>query len=161
MDGEGAVLIDCESGFVAAFGESDGTEVADDAVSRRFKLPQMGVPINEDVVTADGEVFLIIYMPVREEKAHALIHKEGIVGHDGKLKEHLIDLGVAVATHGNNAVLHGIEAFDDAFRVDAFGYSVARTVVEDVAKDAEHVAMLLLIETECLLKGGQTAVDVG
>lgn len=161
MDGEGAVLIDGESGFVAAFGESDGTEVADDAVCRRFEFPQMGVPINEDIVTADGEVFLIIYMPVREEKAHALIHKEGIVRHDGKLKEHLIDLGVAVATHGNNAVLHGIEAFDDAFRVDTFGYSVARTVVEDVAKDAEHVAMLLLIETECLLKGGQTAVDVG
>ena len=161
MDGEGAVLIDGEGGFVAAFGESDGTEVADHTVSRRFEFPQMGVSINEDVVTADGEVFLIIYMPVREEKAHTLIHKEGIVGHDGKLKEHLIDLGVAVAAHGYDVAAHGIEAFDDAFRVDTFGYSVARTVVEDVAKDAEHVAMLLLIETECLLKGGQTAVDVG
>ena len=161
MNGEGAVLIDSKSGFVAAFGESDGTEVADHTVIRRFEFPQMGVSINEDVVTADGEVFLIIYMPVREEKAHALIHKEGIVGHDGKLKEHLIDFGVAVATHGNNAVLHGIEAFNNAFRVDTFGYAVARSVVEYVAKDAEHVAMLLVIETECLLKGGQTAVYVG
>ena len=45
--------------------------------------------------------------------------------------------------------------------VDTLGYAVAWPVVEDVAEDEKHVALLLTIEVQCSLQPGQAAVDIG
>ena len=54
----------------------------------------------------------------------------------------------------------GVEVGDDALGINAFWDAVARTIVEDIAKDAEHIAMILVIELEHFLQGWTAAVDV-
>ena len=100
-------------------------------------------------------------MSVCEEEASAAFHNEGIVSHYGELEQHLINLSVAVATNGNNLVLHGVKSLDDSLGVDSLRNAVARSVVEDVAKDEKHVVRAVLIEIEHALKGWQAAVYVG
>ena len=100
-------------------------------------------------------------MSVCEEEASAAFHNEGIVSHYGELEQHLIHLSVAVASNGNNLVLHGVKSLDDSFGVDSLRNAVARSVIEDVAKDEKHVIRAALIEVEHALKGWQAAVYVG
>ena len=54
----------------------------------------------------------------------------------------------------------GVEVGDDALGVNALRDAVARTIVEDIAENAEHIAMILVIELEHFLQGWTTAVDV-
>ena len=120
----------------------------------------MCVSIHEDVVGEGRSVLLIVHMAVGQEQSSSVVYYEGIVGHDGKLQQHLVYLGITVAANGNDLVLHSVKSLNDTLRVDALGYAVARTVVEDVAKDAEHVAMLAGVEVEHLLKRGQASVNI-
>ena len=158
---EKPIFVGCERWFVAAFGECDGAKVAhSSAVFCLFQFPQMCVSIYKYVVGEGRAVLLIVHMTVSKEHSPAVINYEGVVGHDGKLQQHLVHLSVAITANGNDLVLHCVQSLNNALGVDALGYAVARTVVEDVAKDAEHVAMLVGVETEHLLKRGQASVNI-
>ena len=44
-------------------------------------------------------------MAVRQEQlAAGLVKQRGVVGHDGEVEDHLVDLSVAVAAHRDDAV---------------------------------------------------------
>ena len=100
-------------------------------------------------------------MSVGDEHASAAIDDDGVVGHDWKFEQHLVYLGIAVATYGNDIVLSLVEKFDYALRIDAFGDAVTGSVVEYVAKNEQHVVVLAIVEVEHLLKCRQTSVYVG
>ncbi len=72
-------------------------------------------------------------MSVCEEEGFAFVYDECVGLHDGEVEEHLVYFGVAVASDGDDVMGMGIEGFDDAFGVDAFGDGVARTIIENVS----------------------------
>lgn len=130
------VVVGGESGFVAAFGEGDRAEIAHHiALLRLFELREMGVSVDEYVVLERWAVLLVVYVSVCEEETLCAVYDEGIVCHYRELEQHLVYLCVAIAAHGYDVVFASVKQFDDAFRVDAFGYAVARSVVEYVARE--------------------------
>lgn len=149
-------------GFIAALGKGDGTRVADErAVGIVLELPEMGVAEKDGVVVSGGQMVGIVDMAVGEQDAAALVDKQHIVAHHWEAEQHLVDLGIAVAAYGDNVIGQRIQCRDDALGVNALGDAVARPIVEDVAEDEEHVALLLAVKVQCTLQPGQTAVDVG
>ena len=117
--------------------------------------------VEKEIVLSFGHVVLIIYMSVCKEQLLSFVYQQGIVGHDREVEQHLVYLGVAVATYGNDTVLSLVEKFDYALRIDAFGDAVTGSVVEYVAKNEEHVILVAVVEIEHLLKRWQTSVYVG
>ena len=115
---------------------------------------------DEDVVGTDRQLLLVVEMAVGQKESATTIDEQQIVGHHRKLEQHLIDLCVAVATQGDDLTGSGVEVGDDALGVNALRDAVARTIVEDIAEDAEHIAMVLVIELEHFLQGWTAAVDV-
>ena len=157
-----AIVVCGECGFVASLWEGYRTKVAHYAVVfDSLKFPQMSMTVNEYVVCESRTVLLVVYMSVSDEHASAAIYNQGIVSHDWKFEQHLVNLSVAVATHGNDTVLSLIEQLNDTLRVNAFRNAVARSVVEYVAKNEQHVILLAVVEVEHTLKRGQTSVYVG
>lgn len=124
------------------------------------QLPKMAMTTDEDVVGADRQLLLAVEMAVGQKESATTIDEQQIVGHHRKLEQHLIDLCVAVATQGDDLTGSGVEVGDDALGVNALRDAVARTIVEDIAEDAEHIAMVLVIELEHFLQGWTAAVDV-
>ena len=59
--------------------------------------------------TAGGEVGKVFGVPEvamgGEQHPAPIVDELGIVGHAGEFEHHLIDLGFAIAAHGNDAVL--------------------------------------------------------
>lgn len=162
MDVDCAVVLEGdEGGDVAAFGEGDAAGVADEEMVLTLELPEVGVAVEEGVDAELGEVLRIVLVSVCQEETLAIVDEQRVIGHDGELEEHLIDLGVTVATHGDDFAGQGIETLDDAGSVHALGNAIAGTVVKNVAKDDEKVVMIGLEETEHLVETGETAVDIG
>ena len=95
-----------------------------------------------------------------QEIALAVVYQQGVSLHNREIEQHLVYLRIAVATHGNNLVSQDIQPLHDALGVDALGNAVAGTVVDDVAHNAHHVALLLLEEIEHFLQRWQAAVDI-
>ena len=156
-----AVVHQCHSGLVATLGEGDGSCVADQrAVGRVLKLPEMSVTEEDCIVVAGGQMVGVVDMAVGEQDAAALVDEEHIVAHHREAEQHLVDLGIAVAAYGDDVIGQRVELSDNALGVDTLGYAVAWPVVEDVAEDEKHVALLLTIEVQCSLQPGQAAVDV-
>ena len=161
-DAHFAVVVGGKCGFIASLWEGYRTEIAHDAiVFGRLKFPQVGMAVHEYVVCKSWAVLLVEYMSVSDEHTSATINDDGVVCHDRKFEQHLVYLGVAVATHGNDIVLSLVEKFDDALRIDAFGDAVTGSVVEYVAKNEQHVVLVAVVEVEHTLKRGQTSVYVG
>lgn len=157
-----AVVVGGECGFVASLWEGYRTEIAHNAVVfGRLKFPQVGMAVHEYVVCKSWAVLLVEYMSVGDEHSSSAINDYGVVCHDWKFEQHLVYLGIAVATHGNDIVLSLVEKFDYALRIDAFGYAVARSVVEYIAKNEQHIVLVAVVEIEHLLKRWQTSVYVG
>jgi len=96
----------------------------------------MGVTVEHDVVTADWQPAFAVDMSVGEEEPFAAIDKYGIIDHHGKVEQHLVHFGVAVAAHCHDVFGHGVQTVGNALRIDALWYAVARTVVEYVTKYA-------------------------
>ena len=117
-------------------------------------------PKDDGIVGSLWHVLLIIYMPMSEEVALATIHQQGVSLHDWEIEQHLIDLRITVATHGDNLVCQSVETLHDTFWVDALRDAIARTIVDDVTHDAHHIAMALLEEVERFLQGWQTAMYI-
>ena len=65
--GDDTMLHHAKGGRIAAFGEGDGTKVAEKGARvGRAQLPQMGVASNHRVKMAGWQFLLIIYMAMRE-----------------------------------------------------------------------------------------------
>jgi hypothetical protein len=56
-----------------------------------------------------------------------------VIGKDGEFEDHLIDLGIAVAAHGEDGRCHGIKKGDDLFRLIVGGKIVSRAVIKNIA----------------------------
>lgn len=162
IDGDSVVGHDAKRGWVASLGEGDGTRVADETVVFALgEFPQVGVAVDDGVEAAWGQRLLIIYVTMGEQDAAPLIDKDRVGREDGEMEEHLVDLRVAVASHGHNVGGHGVERLGNAGGVEPLGHPIARAIVEDVAHEEQHVALLGTIEVERSLQAGQRSVDVG
>ena len=147
--------------LVAALRKGYAAKIAHYSTTLRWlEFPQMCVAVGEYVVFQRGTVLLVVHVAVGKEHSAAAVNNKGVVCHYRKVEKHLVHLGVAVAAHGNNAVLTGVEQLDDALRIDALWYAVARAVVEYVAENTQHIIVAAIVEGKHLLKGGQAAVNV-
>ena len=97
----------------------------------------------------------------QEQLAVGLVKQRGIVGHNGKVEHHLVDLGVTVAAHRDDAVGQGVEQRDYALGGVIARQVVARTVVEQVAQQHDAVGLLGLDGGAEALGPVCRAVDVG
>ena len=80
------------------------------AVDERGALGQRGRVVDAVVHAGAKDV------AVRQEQlAAGLVKQGGVVGHDGKAEHHLVDLGVAVAAHRDDAVGQGVEQRNHAW----------------------------------------------
>ena len=68
----------------------------------------------------------------QEQLAAGLIEQRGVVGHDGKVEDHLVDLGVTVTAHRDDAVGQGVEQRNHALGGVIARQVVTRAVVEQV-----------------------------
>ena len=101
-------------------------------------------------------------MAVRQEQlAAGFVEQRGVVGHDGIVEDHLVDLGIAVAAHRDDAVGQGVEQRDYALGGVIARQVVARTVVEQVAQQDDAVGLLGLDGGDQALGPICRAVDVG
>lgn len=108
-----------------------------------------------------GHLLFIEDVPVREEDAARAVGDERVVGHDREAQQHLVDFRIAVAAHGNDVPRVAVEQRGDARRVQALRHAVARSVVEQVAEQAEEVASVLFKKLHYAFGGGQRTVYVG
>lgn len=74
------------------------------AVDERGAFGQRGHVVDAVVHTGAKNVAVC-----QEQLAAGLVEQRGVVGHDGKVEHHLVDLGVAVAAHRDDAVGQGVE----------------------------------------------------
>ena len=161
IHGEFSILQSSECWHISALREGDAARVHDALtlfVMREF--PKMGMTVDDAVVWTFWHVLLIIYVAMGQEIALAVVYQQGVSLHNREIKQHLVYLRIAVATHGNNLVSQGLQPLHDALGVDALGNAVAGTIVNDVAHNAHHVALLLLEEIEHFLQRRQAAVDI-
>ena len=97
----------------------------------------------------------------QEQLAAGLVEQRGIVGHDGKVEDHLVDLGIAVAAHRDDAVGQGVEQRDYALGSVIARQVVARTVIEQVAQQDDAIGVLALDGSDEALGPVCRAMDVG
>ena len=71
----------------------------------------------------------------------AAVAYDRVIGHDGKIKHHLVDLSVAVAADGDDLFFKRIEHGDDLFGRVAFGQVVSRAMIEHIAEDKYPVGL--------------------
>lgn len=121
----------------------------------------MGVAVEEGVEVEVCCVLGIVLVSVSEQEALAFVDHEGIVGHDGEVEQHLVNLAIAIATDGDDAVGKGIELLSHGLRIVTLGDGVARAEIEEVAKEQEHVALLSVEVGDDLVKRCLGAVNVG
>ena len=140
-----SVFVYGECGWIVCFGEGDASGVADGgSLLCGVELLDVCVSVEEVVEVAGRHVIGVVDVSVCEEDGFSFVYDECVGLHDGEVEEHLIHFGVAVASYGYDVVCVSVERLDDGFGVDAFGYGVARAIVEDVTEDDDHVAVVLL-----------------
>ena len=86
----------------------------------------MRVPAYEHVERCVWQRLRCVLVSVCQEYPFSALHDDGVVRHHGKRQQHLIDLGVAVASDGYDSVRQTVKCLGYALWVDAFGYGVAR-----------------------------------
>ena len=74
-----------------------------------------------------------------EHQRSVCVHHQRVIAQAGKVQHHLIHLGIAVATHGCNAVGVSVQQLRHLSRCVAFGQGIARPVVQQVAKQQQSV----------------------
>ena len=105
-----------------------------------------------------------VHMAVGKEErlvAGGGIHKDVVVGHAGKVEDHLVDLGLAVASHGDDAVGDAVEHLDHALGRVVGGQVVAGAVVQEVAEEHHPIGLLGLDGGHEALAPIGGAMDVG
>ena len=107
------------------------------AVDERGPLGQRGRVVDAVVHAGAKDV------AVRQEQLAAGLVKQGsVVGHDREVEHHLVDLGVAVAAHRDDAVGQGVEQRNHTLGGVVARQVVARTVIEQVAQQDDAVGLL-------------------
>ena len=125
-------------------------------VDERGTLGQRGCVVDAVVHASAKDV------AVRQEQFTAgLVEQRGVVGHDGEVEDHLVDLGVAVAAHRDNAISQGVEQRNHALGGVVARQVVTRAVVEQVAQQHNAVGLLGFDSGAEALGPVCRAVDVG
>ena len=102
------------------------------------------------------------HMAVGQKAAPAVGQKQqGAVRLHRETQQHLVDLGVAVAAHGEDARRQPVEQRRDRRRVVVGRDGVARPVIEQVAEQHERVGPLGGKAAEHRAAGAGGAVEVG
>ena len=70
-------------------------------------------------------------------------------------------LRVTVASHGHDMLTQLIEPVGNGLGVEPLRDTVARTIIEDVAQQAQHVTLLAAIVGKDLLQSRKAAMYVG
>lgn len=159
-DGNESVFKSYKGRRVSALWEGNAARVANQRIILLLKLPVVGMTVKDSIEMSRWHIPRSVDMSVGEEDAASFVHKQCVSGHYRELKQHLVDLRVAVATYGNDILGERIKPGNDTLGVDAFRDTVARSVVEYVAQDKEHVEVTTLVVLQRTLKTGQTAVYV-
>ena len=156
-----SILVCGECRFVATLRESYRTNVAHNvSLVSLFEFPQMCMSIYKYVVCKGSAVLFVVYMSMCKEQSAPVVYNKSVISHYWKLQKHLIHLGITVAANGNNTFLHCVKPLYNALGIYTFGYAVAWSIVENVAEDEHHLAILFLIHSQHLLQSGQRAVYV-
>ena len=94
----------------------------------------MGVSVDQNVsVLQRGKIVLIIYVSVGGVKSFSFNRKYAVIRHNGKVEDHLIHLGLTVASDGIDLFLYSVEHGDDFFGSIILRKVVSRSVVKQVA----------------------------
>ena len=86
----------------------------------------------------------MIEMPMGDKEAAAARKEQAIVGQNGEVEHHLIDLRVTVAADGEDPVRAGIELGRHRFGVVALGQIVPRSVIEQIPQKKQFVGVFPL-----------------
>lgn len=162
MDAECTVAKGSKGGRIAALGKGRATGIDDQrAVGGLRKTLKMGMTVDDGIVTPMGKCPGMIVMAVRQEVTMPAIGKDGIGGHDVEMEQHLVDLGIAVSTNGNDFTGMGIEEFHHPWGIHAFRHTVTGTVIEDVAQKKQLVIVAGIVKTEYFFQWAWGSVKVG
>ena len=126
------------------------------AVDERGALGQRGRMVNAVVHAGAKDVAVC-----QEQLAAGLVEQRGVVGHDREVEHHLVDLGVAVAAHRDDAVGQGVEQRNHALGSVVARQVVARAVVEQVAQQHDAVGLFGFDGSAEALGPVCRAMDVG
>lgn len=162
MDAECTVAKGSKGGRIAALGKGRATGIDDQrAVGGLRKTLKMGMTVDDGIVTPMGKCPGMIVMTVRQEVTMPAIGKDGIGGHNVEMEQHLVDLGIAVSTNGNDFTGIGIEEFHHPRGIHAFRHTVTGTVIEDVAQKKQLVIVAGIVKTEYFFQWAWGSVKVG
>ena len=128
---------------ISFFGQRNRSRVKQINLSAFFCNRQMNVAKGENVTRIERRVFVgMIDMAVRQEKL-AAVHMDHAIGfHHRIFNEHLVHFAVAVAAHGEDAVLVLIQQPGHFNWIVLIGQRVARTVVERIAENNDLIGLL-------------------
>ena len=152
MDRYRTVIVNSECRHVPILREGYGASITDYCALCTFKFPPVCVTIKKAVDPSLRQSVLIIDMSVSEKETFSIIHQQGIIGQDGKVKQHLVHLRITVSTDGDSLAGHRIEAFCDPLRIQSLGYPVAGTIIQDISQNAKHSALLLSVKCQHLFQ---------
>lgn len=162
VDAECTVAKGSKGGRIAALGKGRATGIDDQrAVGGLRKTLKMGMTVDDGIVTPMGKCPGMIVMTVRQEVTMPVIGKDGIGGHDVEMEQHLVDLGIAVSTNGNDFTGMSIEEFHHPRGIHAFRHTVTGTVIEDVAQKKQLVIVAGIVKTEYFFQWAWGSVKVG
>ena len=89
--------------------------------------------------------FGVVFVPVRGEKSYSVRNDQCIISHYRKIKDRLIDFGIAIPAYTDNIVFKRIKRFYNLFRSVFIGKIVARTVIKDIAEQNDPLGFFLFI----------------
>ena len=156
------VIVGGKSGWISAFGEGWAAGVERGcAVGVARDVGQVRVALAQEVDAAARRTFLPIDVTMGENDVPTVVDEMRAGLSDREIEEHLIDFAVAIAAHTHDLIGHGVESRRYAGGIEAGGETVARTVVEQIAEQEEHVAAHLLIMRQNGIERSDRAVYVG
>ena len=126
-DGQVRAVEETEGRGKVAFRQGDGAGIEDrDAFRQGAYLRDVRVAVREDRALRDGrDVCRVPEVSVRDEEPCVFGEDFGEVRHDGELDEKLVDVGIAVASHGEDLFAAGIEQVGGLLRIVPAGDTVA------------------------------------
>ena len=156
------IVVGGKSGWISAFREGGAAGVERGcAVGVARDVGQVRVALTQEVDAAARRTFLPIDVTLGENDVPTVVDEMRAGLGDGEIEEHLIDFAVAIAAYTHNVVGHGVESRRYAGGIETGGEAVARTVVEQIAEQEEHVAAHLLIMRQNGIERSDRAVYVG
>ena len=94
------------------------------------------------VIGKVGQMILGIHMSMGRKNELTEFMEDVVVCRQGEPKDHLVDLGIAIAANSNDFVADGIHDFNDFLWRIVLRKVVSRTVVQDIAK-AKNICRIM------------------